>query len=101
MQKVGRFQVLQRILTGETDAVYLVADPEAGRKLALKMVQLDWFAAPDRARQLRQDLWNDVYKARRLRHPAIIVPEDVFEQLGVCWFVMDFDQGQDLGEVFA
>ncbi len=101
MEKVGRFQVLRRILAGERDVLYLVAEPRADRKYVLKMVQLDGFAKPARIPQLRQDLWREVKSARSLTHPAIVVPEDIFEQLGVCWIVMASIPGQDLGAFFA
>ncbi len=96
MEKVGRFQVLRRILAGETDVLYLVSEPKLDRKYVLKMVQLDWFASPSKIPQLRQDLWREVKNARALTHPVIVVPEDIFEQLGVCWIVMASIPGQDL-----
>jgi hypothetical protein len=74
---IGRYQVRSVIGRGMMGVVYDAFDPDLGRSVALKSVQLTFSTSPEQ--QLEYDLrfLSEARAAARIAHPAVVVVHDV------------------------
>jgi hypothetical protein len=74
---IGRYQVRSVIGRGMMGVVYDAFDPDLGRPVALKSVQLTFSTSPEQ--QLEYDLrfLSEARAAARIAHPAVVVVHDV------------------------
>jgi serine/threonine protein kinase len=91
-ERIGRYQVLERIGRGAMGVVYRARDEAMGREVALKVLTADIEDDPDiRARFLRE-----AEAAARLSHPNIITIFDVGEEGERFFIVMELLRGATL-----
>jgi eukaryotic-like serine/threonine-protein kinase len=91
-ERIGRYQVLERIGRGAMGVVYRARDEAMGREVALKVLTADIEDDPDmRVRFLRE-----AEAAARLSHPNIITIFDVGEEGERFFIVMELLRGATL-----
>jgi hypothetical protein len=90
---LGRFRVVSHIATGGMGAVYRAFDPEAGREVALKVLQPDVVAGkPNLVERFRRE----AQAGARLRHDNLVTLHEFGEAGGTCYLVMELVEGTNL-----
>ncbi len=93
--RLGEFELLERLGQGGMGVVYRASQPSLGREVALKLVRPEqlWF---DGARERFQ---HEVRTVARLSHPGIVPVHAVGEEDGLPWFAMELVRGATLAQV--
>jgi serine/threonine-protein kinase len=98
---VGRYQIDGEIGRGAMGVVYKALDPEIGRTVAIKTIQLsDLTDAGGRQRVIDKLIW-EARTAGTLSHPNIVTVYDVLKQDEFAYIVMEFVPGQSLEQMIA
>ena len=92
---VGRYSVLGKVGAGGMGTVYEAYDPDLDRKIALKLLHVELYAADD-VDELRGRLLREAQAMARVTHPDVVRVYDV----GVCgdrlFVAMEFVRGSTL-----
>jgi len=88
-----RYHILRAIGHGGTANVYLAADSETGKNVAIKVLRAELAASVIAARFLRE-----IRYLRTLHHPNILPILDAAEHGELLYFVMPYAQGLTLRE---
>jgi len=91
-EKIGRYQVIERIGRGAMGVVYRAHDGMMGRHVALKVLMADLEDDPD----IRTRFHREAEAAARLSHPNIITIYDVGEDGDRFYIVMELLRGATL-----
>jgi serine/threonine protein kinase len=98
---VGRYQIDGEIGRGAMGVVYKALDPEIGRTVAIKTIQLSELTdAGGRQRVIDKLIW-EARAAGTLSHPNIVTVYDVLKQDEFAYIVMEFVAGQSLEQMIA
>jgi len=93
---VARYQIDGEIGRGAMGVVYKALDPEIGRTVAIKTIQLsDLTDADGRQRVIDKLIW-EARTAGTLSHPNIVTVYDVLKQDEFAYIVMEFVPGPSL-----
>jgi eukaryotic-like serine/threonine-protein kinase len=93
-EKIGRYQIVERIGRGAMGVVYRAHDSAMGRDVALKVLTADLEDDPD----IRVRFHREAEAAARLSHPNIITIFDVGEDGDRFFMVMELLRGATLRE---
>jgi serine/threonine protein kinase len=93
-ERIGRYQVIERIGRGAMGVVYRAHDSAMGRDVALKVLTADLEDDPD----IRIRFHREAEAAARLSHPNIITIFDVGEDTDRFFIVMELLRGATLRE---
>jgi eukaryotic-like serine/threonine-protein kinase len=93
-ERIGRYQVVERIGRGAMGVVYRAHDSAMGRDVALKVLTADLEDDPD----IRTRFHREAEAAARLSHPNIITIFDVGEDGDRFFIVMELLRGTTLRE---
>jgi serine/threonine-protein kinase len=74
---IGRYQIRRELGRGMMGVVYLAKDPDLGRDIALKVIQLPPGASADDRAGFEQRFFAEAQSAARLTHPGIVIVHDV------------------------
>ena len=74
---IGRYQVRRELGRGMMGVVYLAHDPDLGRDIALKVIQLPAGANEADRAAFEQRFFAEAQSAARLSHPGIVIVHDV------------------------
>jgi serine/threonine-protein kinase len=91
-ERIGRYEVMERIGRGAMGIVYRAHDQVMGREVALKVLMTDLEDDPD----IRTRFHREAEAAARLSHPNIITIFDVGEDLDRFFIVMELLRGATL-----
>jgi serine/threonine protein kinase len=91
-ERIGRYQIIERIGRGAMGVVYRARDEAMGRDVALKVLTADLEDEPD----IRTRFHREAEAAARLSHPNIITIFDVGEDGGRFFMVMELLRGATL-----
>ena len=91
-ERIGRYQVIERIGRGGMGVVYRARDEAVGRDVALKVLMADVEDDPD----IRTRFYREAEAAARLSHPNIITIFDVGEDGDRFFIVMELLRGATL-----
>ena len=94
-QRVGPFEILQRLGAGGMGTVYLAYDTRLDRRIALKELRTPPGQVP------ATQLLREARAAARLSHANIATLHDAIEIDGMALLVMQFVEGESLGAVCA
>ena len=97
--KIGRYEILERIGAGGMGTVYKVHDPHLNRTVALKTPRIDKLPL-DRAKQLER-FQREARSAAQVWHPHVCPIYDVGLHDGQPYVVMAFVEGRSLAERLA
>jgi len=76
-EAVGRYRLLRELGRGMMGVVYLAKDPDLGRDIALKVIQLPPGATEAERSSFEQRFFAEAQSAARLTHPGIVIVHDV------------------------
>ena len=91
-QRLGDYQLLERIGRGGVGVVYRACQISLGREVAVKVLLDSTFASREELARFR----GEAAAAAGLHHPNIVAIHEVGEEGGQNFFSMDFVAGQDL-----
>ena len=74
---IGRYQIRRELGRGMMGVVYLAHDPDLGRDIALKVIQLPGGASGEDRTGFEQRFFSEAQSAARLSHPGIVIVHDV------------------------
>lgn len=74
---IGRYQVRRELGRGMMGVVYLANDPDLGRDIALKVIQVPAGANEAVRAEFEQRFFSEAKSAARLSHPGIVTVHDV------------------------
>lgn len=97
LPRLGRYEVLRELGKGAMGIVYLGRDPEDGRVVALKTLELALEGVPDGLQEIKKRFLREAETAGRLTHPNIVSIYDSGEEHGLAYIAMEFQKGGDLG----
>jgi serine/threonine protein kinase len=97
--KIGRFEIISEIAKSASGAVYKANDPDAGRTIALKTIQLD--LPPDLARILVQLILQEAEATKNLNSQNIALLYGAGEIEGQFCAAMEYVEGNSLANMIA
>jgi serine/threonine protein kinase len=97
LNRIGRYQIVDKIGQGGTSHVYKGFDATLNRYVAVKTISAD--AADDPT--LRKRFEREAQSAARLSHPHIITVFDFGQEADKLFMAMELLEGQDLKQVIA
>src|SRR2546426_12846297 len=95
--KIGKYQVIERIGRGGMGMIYKAHDPVLDRAVALKVISTEIEVTDE----LRARFFREAQACARLSHPNIVTVFDMGEDEGRFFIVMEFLEGQELRNVIA
>jgi serine/threonine-protein kinase len=99
--RIGRYQTTRELGRGGMGVVYEAADPDIGRRVAIKLINLQAFMGPSEAQTLRERLFREARSAGALSHPGIVTVYDVGQDQDKAFIAMEFVDGPSLQQLQA
>ncbi len=94
-ERMGEFEVLERIASGGMGVVYRARQPSLGRDVALKLIRPELMSSPSAKARFRRE----ATAAARLQHPGVAPIHAIGEADGVPYFAMELFDGATLGDM--
>ena len=92
-EKIGRYQILERVGKGGMGVLYRGVDPVLDREVAIKVMLVD---LSDDTEQMRPRFYREAQAAARLQHPNIVTIFEFAEDHNMPYIVMEFLRGTPL-----
>ncbi len=96
-ERIGKYEVIRTLGKGATATVYLCRDPDAGREVAVKLIQLGSDNAA-MSRRLMKLFQAESGIGRRLEHPHIVRVYDAVVEAERAYIVMEYVDGTPLDQ---
>ena len=96
MDKVGKYEIREKLGVGATSTVYLGFDPFAQREVAVKIILQEALRDVDRGQLYRHLLVNEASLAGKLNHPHIVHIFDAVVADDLSYIVMEYVPGGTL-----
>ncbi|MBZ5625070.1 MAG: protein kinase [Acidobacteriia bacterium] len=94
--QIGRYVVIRELGRGGMGVVYEAADPQLGRRVAIKTIHLQALTSPADAAALQDRLAREARSAAALSHPGIVIVYDSGEDSGTAYIAMELVEGPSL-----
>jgi len=94
MERIGRYQVLERVGKGGMGVLYRGFDPVLDREVAIKLMLADF---NEDTEQMRPRFYREARAAAKLNHRNIVTIFEFAEESNVPYIVMEFLKGTPLG----
>jgi serine/threonine-protein kinase len=101
MDRIGRYKIVRELGRGAMGVVYHAIDPNIGRPVAIKTIQLGGNRTPEEQDRLRERLFREARSAGILSHPGIVTIYDVEQQGDLAYIAMEYVDGPTLDQVLA
>src|SRR3954468_8168756 len=101
MDRIGRYKVVRELGRGAMGVVYHAIDPNIGRPVAIKTIQLGIGRKPEEQDRLRERLFREARSAGILSHPGIVTIYDVEHQGEIAYIAMEYVDGPTLDHVLS
>jgi serine/threonine-protein kinase len=101
MDRIGRYKIVRELGRGAMGVVYHAIDPNIGRPVAIKTIQLGSSRKPDERERLRERLFREARSAGMLSHPGIVTIYDVEQQGELAYIAMEFVDGPTLDQLLS
>jgi serine/threonine protein kinase len=101
MERIGRYKIVRELGRGAMGVVYHAIDPNIGRPVAIKTIQLGGGRKPEEQERLRERLFREARSAGMLSHPGIVTIYDVEHQGELAYIAMEFVDGPTLDQVLS
>src|SRR3954453_10782606 len=101
MDRIGRYKIVRELGRGAMGVVYHAIDPNIGRPVAIKTIQLSGMRKPEEQEKLRERLFREARSAGILSHPGIVTSYDVEQQGELAYIAMEFVDGPTLDQVLS
>jgi len=96
--RIGKYNVVEKIAQGAMGSVYKAEDPNIKRQVAIKLVNLESLADDD-IEESKARFKREAQAAGRLNHPNIVGVYEYGEENGDSFLCMEFIDGQSLRDV--
>lgn len=93
MDRIGRYKVVRELGRGAMGVVYHAIDPNIGRPVAIKTIQLGEKRTAEEQQRLRERLFREARSAGILSHPGIVTIYDVEQQDDLAYIAMEYVDG--------
>src|SRR5580700_8390576 len=101
MDRIGRYKIVRELGRGAMGVVYHAIDPNIGRPVAIKTIQLGGNRTPEEQDKLRERLFREARSAGILSHPGIVTIYDMEEHDDVAFIAMEFVDGPTLDQLLS
>src|SRR5215831_17036849 len=101
MDRIGRYKIVRELGRGAMGVVYHAIDPNIGRAVAIKTIQLGGARRPEEQERLRERLFREARSAGILSHPGIVTIYDVEQQGDLAYIAMEFVDGPTLDHLLS
>jgi serine/threonine-protein kinase len=101
MDRIGRYKIVRELGRGAMGVVYHAIDPNIGRPVAIKTIQLGAGRKPEERERLRERLFREARSAGILSHPGIVTIYDVEQQGDLAYIAMEYVDGPTLDQLLA
>src|SRR5690242_4833537 len=101
MDRIGRYKIVRELGRGAMGVVYHAIDPNIGRPVAIKTIQLGAHRKPEERERLRERLFREARSAGMLSHPGIVTIYDVEQQGELAWIAMEYVDGPTFDQVLS
>src|SRR5690242_16349229 len=92
MDRIGRYKIVRELGRGAMGVVYHAIDPNIGRPVAIKTLQIG-SRKPEEQERLRERLFREARSAGIPSHPGIVTIYDVEQQGDLAYIAMEFVDG--------
>jgi serine/threonine protein kinase len=99
MDRIGRYKIVRELGRGAMGVVYHAIDPNIGRPVAIKTIQLGQGRKPEDMEKMRERLFREARSAGMLSHPGIVTIYDVEQQGDVAYIAMEYVDGPTLDQL--
>src|SRR6202007_2992931 len=101
MDRIGRYKIVRELGRGAMGVVYHAIDPNIGRPVAIKTIQLGGPRNADEREGLRERLFREARSAGILSHPGIVTIYDVEQQGELAYIAMEYVDGPTLDQLLS
>jgi tRNA A-37 threonylcarbamoyl transferase component Bud32/outer membrane biosynthesis protein TonB len=101
MDRIGRYKIVRELGRGAMGVVYHAIDPNIGRPVAIKTIDLGGVRKPEEQERLRERLFREARSAGSLSHPGIVTIYDVEQQGALAYIAMEFVDGVTLDHLLS
>ncbi len=101
MDRIGRYRIVRELGRGAMGVVYHAIDPNIGRPVAIKTIDLGGARKPEEQERLRERLFREARSAGILSHPGIVTIYDVEQQDAIAYIAMEFVDGVTLDHLIS
>ncbi len=101
MDRIGRYKIVRELGRGAMGVVYHAIDPNIGRPVAIKTIQLGGVRQPEEQARLRERLFREARSAGILSHPGIVTIYDVEQQGDLAYIAMEYVDGPTLDQMLS
>jgi serine/threonine-protein kinase len=101
MDRIGRYKIVRELGRGAMGVVYHAIDPNIGRPVAIKTIQLGGSRKPEEQDRLRERLFREARSAGMLSHPGIVTVYDVEQQGELAYIAMEYVDGPTLDQLLS
>jgi len=101
MDRIGRYKIVRELGRGAMGVVYHAIDPNIGRPVAIKTIQLANVRNPGEQERLRERLFREARSAGMLSHPSIVTIYDVEQQDNLAYIAMEYVDGPTLDQLLS
>src|SRR5215472_14638059 len=101
MDRIGRYKIVRELGRGAMGVVYHAIDPNIGRPVAIKTIQLGQGRKPEEMEKMRERLFREARSAGMLSHPGIVTIYDVEQQGDLAYIAMEYVDGPTLDQMLS
>jgi serine/threonine protein kinase len=101
MDRIGRYKIVRELGRGAMGVVYHAIDPNIGRPVAIKTIDLGGVRKPEEQERLHERLFREARSAGILSHPGIVTIYDVEQQGALAYIAMEFVDGVTLDQLIS
>src|SRR5690348_6523607 len=101
MDRIGRYKIIRELGRGAMGVVYHAIDPNIGRPVAIKTIDLGTVRNAEEQKRLRDRLFREARSAGILSHPGIVTIYDVEQQDDLAYIAMEYVDGPTLDQLLS
>jgi len=101
MDRIGRYKIVRELGRGAMGVVYHAIDPNIGRPVAIKTINLGAVLNPEEQERMRERLFREARSAGILSHPGIVTIYDVEQQGDLAYIAMEYVDGPTLDQLLS
>src|ERR1022692_1305238 len=101
MDRIGRYKIVRELGRGAMGVVYHAIDPNIGRPVAIKTINLGAVPKAEDQERMRERLFREARSAGILSHPGIVTIYDVGQQDDLAYIAMEYVDGPTLDQLLS
>lgn len=98
-EKIGRYEILDKLGQGAMGVVYKAMDPNIGRIVALKTMTQSANLPEEQRKEYAKRFFREAQSAGALQHPNIVTIYDMDEDEGIPFIAMEYIEGKSLSKM--